>query len=41
MNPVQIFIEAAVAQVKSVVANTKTAAIVIFAAGLLTGCTFF
>jgi hypothetical protein len=47
-NPVPSFLTAAEAfaegvatQVKTVVTNTKTAALVIFLCGLVTGCTFF
>ena len=35
------FYETAKAQVTTVVTKTRTAAVVIFAAGLLTGCVFF
>ena len=35
------FFESAVNQVKTVINQTKTAAIIIFVAGLLTGCVLF
>lgn len=40
-NALQAFAEATFEQVKTVYQQTKTAAIVIFVCGLLTGCVFF
>lgn len=41
MTNFQDFVDNAATQVKTVWASTKTAAIVIFVAGLLTGCVLF